>query len=423
MQNSPGNSRGSLSVIFLTVFIDLLGFGIIMPLLPLYARQFITDGSGWVIALLMAIYSIMQFLVTPLWGRLSDRVGRRPVLIVGLSGSVIFYMLFAIASVMESLPLLFVSRIGAGIAGATISTAHAYIADTTTLENRNKGMALIGAAFGLGFTFGPLVGAMSLWNLGADDSPGGLPGYIAAGLSVIALLMAIFVLPESLNQQTSAPRSDRRRRTWLDTNALAKAIVVPSMSLLLLTTFLTVVAFGVFESTLSLLLKDNQHGFGYAYKSIFWIFAYIGLVLTIAQGAIVRRLAGRVAEAVLAASGSVIMIGGLLLLNMAQHVNTDLQTSAQGWLLAALAVCVCGFALITPSLNSLISRRSNPQHQGSVLGLSQSISSLARIIGPLVGIPLFHHGVKLPMWAGVVLLVFALVLVLFAGRRGKDYEG
>ncbi|MCR9120196.1 MAG: MFS transporter, partial [bacterium] len=135
-------TRGSLLVVFLVVFIDLLGFGLVLPLLPLYAEQFTVDPAGWRLGLLMASFSIMQFIFAPLWGRLSDRIGRRPVLIIGLAGSVAFYTLFGVAATLGSLTLLFVSRIGAGIAGATISTAQAYIADTTTQANRQKGMAL-----------------------------------------------------------------------------------------------------------------------------------------------------------------------------------------------------------------------------------------------------------------------------------------
>jgi MFS transporter, DHA1 family, tetracycline resistance protein len=144
------SSHGSLAVIFLTVFIDLLGFGMVLPLLPIYADHFVDDPSGWWLGLLMASFSAMQLIFSPMWGRLSDRIGRRPVLMIGLGGSVVFYSLFGWATVMQSYWLLLASRIGAGIAGATISTAHAYIADSTTLDQRPKGMALIGMAFGLG---------------------------------------------------------------------------------------------------------------------------------------------------------------------------------------------------------------------------------------------------------------------------------
>ena len=204
--NSP--RRGSLLVIFLTVFIDLLGFGMVLPLLPIYAKQFTTDKSGMVIGLLMASFSAMQFLFAPMWGRLSDRIGRRPVLMIGLAGSVLFYTLFGLATVWKSLAGLFISRIGAGIAGATIPTTQAYIADTTSLEGRAKGMALIGAAFGVGFTFGPLFGYLALPSGEGDPGPG--PGFAAAVLSAVALGLAYFKLPESLSaKSTSAAQAVR----------------------------------------------------------------------------------------------------------------------------------------------------------------------------------------------------------------------
>ncbi len=209
-------SKAPLLIIFLTVFIDLIGFGIVMPLLPIYAKRFGTDAHGWQIGLLMASFSAMQFIFSPLWGRLSDRIGRRPVLMVGLAGSVVFYALFGVATTMESLALLFTARIGAGIAGATISTAQAYIADVTTLEKRAKGMALIGAAFGIGFTFGPLLGA-GFVSSELDGAPSPMPGYIASGLSGLALLSSIFVLGESLN-----PNSKPSGHHWMDLGSLKR---------------------------------------------------------------------------------------------------------------------------------------------------------------------------------------------------------
>src|SRR5688572_30726424 len=196
----PTYRKASLLVIFLTVFIDLLGFGMVLPLLPIYAKTFDVEQEGWEIGLLMSSFSAMTFIFAPLWGRASDRIGRRPVLIVGLIGSVGFYILFGIATVLQSMTLLFIARIGAGIAGATIPAAQAYIADVTSLENRAKGMALIGAAFGLGFTFGPLLGAAALiFSSESDIGASPWPGYAAAVLSGIALLLAIFLLPESLH--------------------------------------------------------------------------------------------------------------------------------------------------------------------------------------------------------------------------------
>jgi MFS transporter, DHA1 family, tetracycline resistance protein len=276
--------RGSLLVIFLTVFIDLLGFAMVLPLVPIYAQEFGTDVGGWTIALLMSSFSIMQFIFAPLWGRLSDRIGRRPVLIIGLAGSTIFYTLFGVASAWKSLAWLFVTRIGAGIAGATIPTAQAYIADTTTVQTRARGMALIGAAFGLGFTFGPLIGAFSLQS--ADAATSAWPGYAAGILSGVSLLLAIVLLPESLRPGNRSPHHD-----WVDLRALGDALSTPTIPAILIVSFISVVSFGGFEQTLSLLLKSER--FNLELRHVFYYFAYIGLTLTIAQGVLVRRLALR----------------------------------------------------------------------------------------------------------------------------------
>lgn len=407
MNDSP--RKASLLVIFLTVFVDLLGFGMVLPLLPIYAKQFTTDESGLTIALLMSSFSAMQFLCAPLWGRLSDRVGRRPVLMIGLVGSAVFYALFGIATAGKSLLGLFLSRVGAGIAGATIPTAQAYIADCTTLETRAKGMALVGAAFGLGFTFGPLLGAAALFfSTSVAESP--LPGYTASALSAVALILAILFLPESL-------RPDDRRPAWklLDLVSLRDALATPSIGALLFTSFISVLAFGSFEQTLSLLLKSKKAGFHFEYKQVLYFFAYIGLVLSLAQGVLVRRLSTKVKETTLAAMGVVISVAGFCLLALA-----SIQGS-QGVLMVATATEVTGFAFITPSLQSLISRRSDPARQGGILGVSQSMGSLARILGPMLSVPLFHLGITLPYWAACGLMLASLAMVAYASRRGGDY--
>lgn len=401
--------RGSLFVIFLTVFIDLLGFGMVLPLLPNYAVTFDVDAGGFVIGLLMSCFSAMQFVCAPLWGRLSDRIGRRPVLMIGLGGSAAFYMVFAFAAVQESLILLFVSRIGAGAAGATISTAQAYIADVTPLSGRAKGMALIGAAFGLGFTFGPLIGAVAL--LIADEgqlSP--WPGYLAAALSAAAFSMAYFRLPESLSRDGHSAK-----RSMIDWSSFRAALRVPSIALLLLTSFVSVLSFANFESTLALLLKQPAGGFEFDDSNVLFVFTYIGLVLTIVQGGIVRRLADRISEQVLATFGATVSLLGFVLMTVsANGSNFTL-------LMVALAVEVTGFAFITPSINSLISRRSDPAKQGGILGVTQSVSSLSRIVGPMVGIPLFYRAAELPYWTGSALMLLALILIAIAVRAGGDF--
>jgi DHA1 family tetracycline resistance protein-like MFS transporter len=424
MHESP--RKASLAVIFLTVFIDLLGFGMVLPLLPIYAKDFalqlgLEEGHsriGLLVGLLMSSFSIMQFVFAPLWGRLSDRVGRRPVLMVGLAGSVAFYTLFGVATIFKSLPLLFVSRIGAGIAGATISTAQAYIADATSLENRARGMALVGAAFGLGFTFGPLFGFLAVPSGAGDPGPG--PGYAAASLSAVALALAYFKLPESLK-----PGPPSGERHWFDREGLRQALSTPSIALLLLTIFVCVFSFANFESTLSLMISAAGGGYEFGFRQVCLTFAFIGLVLTVVQGGIVRRLSGRVSESSMATAGTIAEIVGFALLAWAA------MQASLGILLTGLAVLVSGFAFITPSLNSLLSRRSDPEKQGGILGIGQSIASLARIVGPMAGVPLFENhaladavGVPaavLPLGLGAVLMAAGLVLVVAASASGRDY--
>lgn len=440
-------SKGSLLVIFLTVFIDLLGFGMVLPLLPLYAEKFGLAEHGWQLGMLMAIFSIMQFFFSPLWGRVSDRVGRRPVIIVGLIGSVVCYALFGFAAIQQSWWLLFLSRAGAGIAGATISTAAAYIADVTTREKRAKGMALIGVSFGLGFTFGPLLAWAALLSAkttpltpiegptiaaaaqnesGSEAGPqpttsrnkeydhvatSPLPGFLASGLSLVALLLAVFLLPESLR-----PGSAHTHLGLFDVRALADSISTPTIWALLLTSFLSVTAFGGFETTAALLLKDEKQGFHMEFGQIPLFFAYIGITLSIVQGGIVRRLSTRLSEVTMAATGFTLTALGFVLIVAA--------TLLHSWplLLVATAVSVGGFAFTTPSLSALISRRSDPARQGGIMGVSQGVSALARIAGPLFAIPLFKSvSAVAPYQVALAFMVVALVCLLLFARHGKDF--
>src|SRR5207237_863313 len=263
----------------------------------------------------MSSFSAMTFIFAPLWGRLSDRIGRRPVLIIGLIGSVGFYLLVGIATVFRSMTLLFVARIGAGIAGATIPAAQAYIADVTSLQNRAKGMALIGAAFGLGFTFGPLLGAAALL-FSADVGASPWPGYAAAMLSGVALLLAIMLLPESLR-----PGSQAAGHALIDGRAWHDALETPSVPALLATAFASVVSFAAFETTLSLLLNDKKLPFQFTFGQVLLYYAFIGLTLSLAQGFLVRRLAPKVGEVAMTMAGGITTMLGFGLLIAASQVG------------------------------------------------------------------------------------------------------
>ncbi len=407
-------SRKPLLIIFITVFIDLLGFAIVLPLLPRYGRHF--EATKFELGLLMASFSAMQFLFAPLWGRLSDRIGRRPVLIVGLAGSTIFYMLFALVTqygnagpILGLSPLiwLFITRSGAGIAGATIPTAQAYIADSTDEKSRGKGMAIIGAAFGIGFTFGPLLGAWFVSN-DAGGVPSPAPGYVAAALSALATLAAIVLLPESLKSDAAS----RPARKWFDAGAFSKAMSRPHVGLLLATIFLTTFAFAQFETTLSLLTKE----LGVGDQSNFYVFAYIGLILTLAQGMLVRRLLPKLGEFRMALIGTTLMMAGLGLIGVAA-ASTN---SGMSLLWYVLPVCVIGFSCTTPSLNSLLSLNTRDDQQGEVLGVGQSVSSLARILGPIAGLSLLEYGRSLPYWMATGLMAVGLLMVFGLRSAGTS---
>ena len=401
--------KTSLGLIFLIVFIDLLGFAIVLPLLPRYAEKL--HASRPVIGLLMASFSAMQFIFSPLWGRLSDRIGRRPVLLAGLAGSVVFYGLFGVASILESLPLIFVARIGAGIAGATIATAQAYIADATGVEGRARGMALIGAAFGAGFTFGPILGFVAIpsgpLKVGEVATLNPMPGFLASALSLLALMFALVKLPESI-KKGSAPV----RRAWLNVGAIREAVKVPSVGMLLLLFFISTFAFTQFETTLSLL---TEKAFNYDDDNNFKLFTFLGVVLSIMQGFVVRSLVQKIGEGRMIILGTLLMGTGLWFVNVAANERSS-------WILfAIIPVLVAGFSFLTPSTQALVSRRSDPDRQGEIMGVNQSASALARILGPVFGYKLLAYGIALPYQVGALLMVPALLMAIFSVANGADW--
>jgi MFS family permease len=305
------------------------------------------------------------------------------------------------------LPLLFVARIGAGVAGATIATAQAFIADTTSEQERGKGMALVGAAFGAGFTFGPLLG--SAWVSGEPGGgPTAAPGFVASGLSFIAFAFALFVLPESLRRDASSAEVEQKH--WLNLSSLAAARRIPTIGLLIATFFVATFAFANYESTLALLTADER--FGFSDRANFFLFAYIGFILSLAQGVLVRRLMPFVGEVAMANCGALMMAAGLACIG-----GSAISGSTVG-LLGLMPLAIVGYSCLTPSLQSLISRRSPSTIQGEVLGVLQSAASLARILGPICGNLLFGVGLShsAPYFFGAGVMGVAFLLSLAAGR-------
>jgi MFS family permease len=423
------NPRSALFIVFLVVFIDLLGFGIVLPLLPLYAGVYLGGATetmkGLIIGGLFSSFSLMQFLFSPVWGRLSDRIGRRPILILGLLGSVLFYALFAYASTYDgteatlAISLLFISRIGAGIAGASVSTASAVIADCTTPEKRSKGMALIGAAFGIGFTFGPLIGYLGLSYF---QEQLWAPGALASGLSFLAMILAIVRLPETLKTQPGPPPAHPTRGAFSISRSI-DVLKLPSVGPLILMYFLAIFAFANFEATLALYTKEVFH---FGTQQSLLVFAGVGLVLMVAQGGFYRRFAGKVSEQSLMKVGLGMMflgLGGLGAVAYASFLmqgSPDTTSGFQSLFYLATGVAVFGFAFVNPSVAALVSRRSDPARQGEILGVNQSFAAIGRILGPFIGSLVFwqHPSRTLPfVVAGGGLVLVVLMLASLGSRE------
>jgi len=384
-----------LIIVFVTVFIDLLGFGIIIPLLPFYAETF--GASAFTVGLLATSFSLMQFIFAPIWGRLSDRVGRRPIILLGLLGSCLAYLGFGMAGTLTA---LFAARIFAGIAGANIPTAQAVVADLTTPENRAKGMGIIGAAFGLGFIFGPAIGGF-LSRYGYS-----VPAFFASGLSLANFAAAWFLLPETLKPEHRAIERVGR----LD--ALRAALARPHLPLLLVIGFLVVAAFSAFESTFALFAERT---YAFHASTIGYLFAFVGIILAIVQGFLVGRTVKIIGEHhIVPASLSLVAIG-LLMIPATRSVAA---------LLVANGVMAVGMGFNNPSLMSLISRYSAAEDQGGVMGLTQSLNSLARIIGPLWGGFAFDRlGIGMPYISGAAVMAVAAALSIRALWRTRMSAG
>ncbi len=381
--------------LFLIVFIDLVGFGIIIPLLPFFGEHF--NASPAMIGFLMASYSLTQFIAAPFWGRASDRIGRRPILLITLTGAAASYVLLGFSS---SLLMLFVARGLGGFMAGNISTAFAYVADITTPENRTKGMGVIGAAFGLGFIAGPAIGGILAGPdpLNADFRT---PALAAAALSCVALTMAFFLLKESLSEeirkQISAMPAKNRRQQFRE--ALAK----PGVGLLIGLSFMATFVFAGMETTFAM-WSERRMGWGPQQNG--YLFAFVGIMAAMVQGGLVGKLAKRFGETNLVIQGAAALALGMLLIPFTNSLAT---------LLGAMIIVAYGFSIITPSLNSLISLQVASGEQGGVMGVGRSATTMARVIGPAwAGLMFSHLGMDWPYFGGAVVMTLVVIL----GMRG-----
>jgi MFS family permease len=367
--NEPRSA--SLGTLFFTVFLDLLGFGLVIPFLPGLARDL--GASDFVATLPGAAYSLMQFLFIPVWGRLSDRVGRRPVLLWSIAASAAG---MAILGLGHSLAWLFVARLWSGVATANIAVAQAYIADVTAPETRARGMGMIGMAFGLGFIFGPAVGGLLSRYAVPGLGVGALPALVASGLSTINLLLALRTLPESL--PPAARGRSVRRAVPLDVQAFRAAVRVPGVGVAVATNFFVILWFAGMEQTFRLFTDDV---FGMSAAATGVIFAVVGVVGAGVQGGLVHALARRFGEARLVVAGPLILAVAFALLGASPIFGG----AARPALYAASGLIAFGNGIVQPSLPAYVSRRAGAADQGLALGTLQSASALGRVVGPAVG--------------------------------------
>jgi MFS transporter, DHA1 family, tetracycline resistance protein len=380
-----------MPTLFLIVFVDLVGFGLVIPLLPFYAVRF--GASPQQVTLLLAIYSLMQLFTAPLWGRLSDRVGRRPVLIVSMAASVLAYLWIGSAT---ALWMLFAARALAGACAGNIAAAQAYIADITKPEERAKGMGLIGAAFGLGFIIGPALGGLLAGNNPATADIE-TPAWVAAGLSFIALCGVVLLLPESLPADRRGVGGPRRSRLSATLDVLRR----PVLSRVILVFFLVILAFAGMESTFALWAMGQ---FDWGPRQVGYVFAYVGVLSAILQGGLIGGLTRRFGEERLLLCGLGLIGIGLFTMPTARSLAV---------LVLAMTALALGMGLTQPSLNSLISRRAGREEQGEVLGVSQSVGSLSRVLGPAAaGFFFGEFGRNAAFFWGAALVGAALLLAL-----------
>ena len=406
-------NRSPLVVILTTVFIDLVGFGIVIPVLPFYAEGTKFNATPRMVGLLFASYSVMQLIFSPILGGLSDKYGRRPVLLVSIIGTGIGFLIIGFA---ETLPMLFLGRILDGITGGNISTAQAYIADITTKENRATGMGLIGAAFGVGFVFGPAIGGiLSRWGIY-------VPFLFAAGLCFANAILLYFRLPETVTAQRPPENRAARGRGF---GQLFKAIKEPSLAFVLTIYFLFIVSFSIMTSSFSFY---TMFRFGYDAQHTGLLFAYVGIIAIVIQGGLIGRLVKRFGELPLIITGALCFAISLFAVPFVGPAAGGL-----AGLLIGGGVFSMGNSLATPALLGLASKNAPPDQQGTILGVMQSVASLARAVGPslqalLIASPMAHIGADgqphfmsdkslfVTFWTGAAIMMLAFFLAFYFSR-------
>lgn len=430
--------------IFVIVLIDLLGMTIIIPLMPLYAASF--GASAAMIGVLGATYPVMQFIGAPLLGRLSDRFGRKPILLISQVGTLVGFLVLGLSG---SMWMLFLSRIIDGLSGANISTAQAAITDSTTPRNRTQGLGLLGAAFGLGFVVGPIIAFVSLAASGNNYH---VPAFVAAGFSLLSILLTYFMFKETLPVEK---RGKVETKTAVSVGAMLSALRYPAVGLLLVLIFAQQIAFGGLEQLISLFTL-NRLGMNASGNSI--IFVFVGIIVVIMQGGLIGPLSRKFGERKLIYFGLAVLAVGMALIaftprqpmpgyskaalqaelaasgdfrthenpttrNIAIDLPPDTNNGWAGiaWIVLAMIPAAIGGGMLQPSINSLITKRVQQNEVGGMLGISAAFLSGANAIAPLLGGALFQaFGSGSPFLLGGILLGLLVLIALRGIKPGAE---
>lgn len=394
-----------LVIIFVTIFIDLVGFGIVIPLLTFWAEEF--QATPFDIGLLVAVYSLMQFVFSPIWGNLSDRVGRRPILFITILGTSVGHLLVGLAG---SLWMIYAGRILAGIMGGNLATAQAYIADVTTRENRARGMGLFGMAFGLGFILGPsIAGVLSKFGMH-------VPFLFAASLSLINAVLLYFILPEPQKHKPAVMTKRSRISTLIDSLKDSRFATIT------LDYFLLVTAFSMMTTSFAYFTLVK---FGYNAEKTGYLLGFVGLLAAVTQGGVFGILAKRFGEARLTIAGCAMLVVGLAVV---PYVSS--QSGGLVVLLIGVAVFAIGNSLASPAITSLASKIASDAEQGQALGILQSAASLARVVGPLLcGFLLNNalnevddHTLQRTFWVAAAIMFFALITSIYFAWKSAELK-
>ncbi len=382
--------KREISILFFSLFLVMIGFGIIIPILPFFVTRL--NGSATSLGFLLASYSLMQFFFAPFWGRLSDRIGRRPVLLIGLSGYGITFILFGLST---QLWMLFSARILSGmISSATLPTAMAYVSDITASKDRAGGMGIMGAAMGLGMIFGPALGG---W-LGHYSFS--LPFFVAGGLALLTLPFAWFFLQESLKEPDIITRRGRQLSFQVLKNPLFPLFTVA---------FVVSFSMAMFEATFALFAAARV---GFGPREMGLLFTIVGILSVIIQAGLIGRLVNRFGDATVITAGILISVIGFFLIMGAPNA---------AFIIIFTGIFTAGNSLLRPSVSTLVTKTAGVDEQGSAVGTMQSFDSLGRILGPVTGGIVFDFNINFPYFLGI--LVLMAVLLYFRQRQAVPQAG